>query len=58
MHWTRLEGVIPILHERYIWDKVTGDRLGVHPLLWFYQHRHWELKVPITAEIILIFWRK
>ena len=54
----RLEGVIPILHERYIWDKVTGDWLGVHPLLWFYQHRHWELKVPITAEIILIFWRK
>ena len=33
MHWGRLEGVNPTLHERYISEEVTGDWLGVHPPL-------------------------
>ena len=33
MHWLRLEGVNPTLHERYISEEVTGDWLGVHPPL-------------------------
>jgi len=52
MHWFRLEGVNPTLHERYISEEVTGDWLGVHPPLFVlpWQRRHWELTLKIQDK--------